>query len=90
MISDYENGRTIPASAVAAGFSNTIDEFNTLDLKYSYSFSVNNNDGTLSVGVNNATDEVAPGAYDLSNFSYDSRQHDPRGKIVNVGLKISF
>ena len=43
----------------------------------------------LSLGVKNALDEEVPMFYDTANFSYDTRQHDPRGRTIFIGLKYS-
>ena len=89
MISDYETTNPPNALGVANGLGQEIDEFNVLDLKYSYNFDMDDSSLRLSLGVKNATDEEVPMFYDASNFSYDTRQHDPRGKMVYVGLKYS-
>ena len=90
MISDYETTAIPNAMAVSMGLGQDIDEFNVLDLKYTYSFDMDNSNLKLSVGVKNATDEEAPRFYDAANFAYDPRQHDPRGRSVYVGLKYSM
>jgi len=88
-VSEYETTRSIPATALAQGFTKDVDSFNTLDLKYTYSLDTSNHNVKLTVGLNNATDEEAPVVYDAANFSYDPKHHDPRGKMVYVGIKIS-
>ena len=87
MISDYETTSVPNAMGTSMGLGQNIDEFNVLDLKYSYSFDIDDANLKLSLGMKNATDEEAPRFYDGANFSYDPRQHDPRGKVVYVGLK---
>ena len=89
MISDYETTNVPNAMGVGLGLGQKIDEFNVLDLKYSYTFDMEDSSIQFSLGVKNATDEEAPAFYDTSNFSYDTRQHDPRGRIVFIGLKYS-
>ena len=89
MISDYETTNVPNAMGVGLGLGQKIDEFNVLDLKYSYTFDMEDSSIKFSLGVKNATDEEAPAFYDTSNFSYDTRQHDPRGRIVFIGLKYS-
>ena len=87
MVSEYKTTRALDALATARGFGQDIDSFTTLDLKYSYEMGEGVN---LSVGMNNATDESAPIVYDGANFSYDPKHHDPRGKMLFVGMKISL
>jgi iron complex outermembrane receptor protein len=38
----------------------------------------------------NATDEEPPRVWDAANFSFDPRQHDSRGRMAYVGLKVGF
>lgn len=90
MISEYKTTRGIPASAAAKGYSQDIDSFTTLDLKYSYDLEFGDSMITLSAGVNNATDEEAPRVYDAANFSYDGKHHDPRGQMTYLGFKITL
>ena len=40
------------------------------------------------LGIKNIFDEDAPQVYDAANFSYDPRQHDPRGRLTYIGLNI--
>ena len=89
MISDYKTTNVPNAFATSVGLGQDIDEFNVLDLKYSYSFDMDDSNLSLSFGVKNATDEGAPFFYDSANFNYDPRQHDPRGRIVYMGVKYS-
>ena len=68
-----------------------IDSFTTLDLQYGYRteplgpFA----DGIgLSFGVVNATDEEPPGV--ITNGGYDSKVHDPRGRVYYVNATFGF
>lgn len=93
MISDYETDRPFSAGlgpvASARGFTSKIDEFNTLDLKYSYNMDMNDGNLQFTVGLNNVTDEEPPLVYDDANFSYDPKHHDIRGKMLYMGVKFS-
>ena len=89
-VSEYETTRGIPASAAAKGYTQDIDSFTTLDLKYTYDLELGDSMITLSAGVNNATDEEAPQVYDAANFSYDAKHHDPRGMMSYLGFKITL
>ena len=40
--------------------------------------------------MTNAFDEEVPLVYDAANWSYDPKHHDPRGRMVYVGLKYSI
>ena len=43
----------------------------------------------LSAGINNVMDEEVPTVWDAANWSYDSKHHDPRGRMVYLGFKLS-
>tara|TARA_B110000014_G_scaffold9059_1_gene6313 strand:- start:280 stop:2916 length:2637 start_codon:yes stop_codon:yes gene_type:complete len=87
-VSSYETSRPISASAASQGFTKNIDSFFTLDLQYNYLFDLSDYDMQFTLGVKNIFDEEAPRVYDAANWSYDSKHHDPRGRITFLGLKI--
>ena len=89
MISDYETQRPLDAIATSRGFKQEIGEFNTLDLRYNYSFELNESNVQLSFGINNVTDEDAPLVFDATNWAYDPKHHDVRGKMMYFGIKLS-
>ena len=86
-VSDYETTRALDPIAQSRGFTQDIDSFFSVDLKYSYNFEMNDNDLLLTLGMTNAFDEEVPLVYDAANWSYDAKHHDPRGRMVYVGLK---
>lgn len=66
-----------------------IDSHTTLDLRYTYTLEkVANGIATLAVGAINITDEEPPTVLDL--LGYDTKVHDPRGRMFYVNLKYSF
>ena len=79
-VDSYTTSRAVPASAAAMGFDNIIDSWRTIDA----SLTITSTSVILKVSSplsKNLTDEEAPRAYDAANFSYDPKQHDPRGRI---------
>ena len=86
---DYKTTRPLDATAKSRGFSQKIDSFFTVDLMNSYTIEMNDSDLKLSVGVTNLFDEEVPQVYDAANWSYDPKHHDPRGRMVYVGFKLS-
>jgi len=44
----------------------------------------------ISLGGKNITDEEAPRVYDAANFSYDPKQHDPRGQMWYGRVKFAL
>lgn len=93
MVSDYKTNRPFTSGygpiAASLGYTANIAEFNTLDIKYSYNMDMKDSNIKFTLGINNALDEEPPLVFDDANFSYDSRQHDLRGKIVYMGVKYS-
>ncbi len=88
--SSYESTRAVPAAIQAAGFSQNIDSWLTLDLQYAYTFNIGDSEAILTFGGKNITDEEAPAVYDAANFSYDAKHHDPRGQIWYGRIKLRF
>jgi iron complex outermembrane receptor protein len=90
-VSSYETTRPVSASAAAQGFTQDIDSFFTVDLQYNYSFDFNGEDDLkFTLGIKNAFDEEVPQVYDAANWSYDPKHHDPRGRMISVGLKLTM
>jgi iron complex outermembrane receptor protein len=86
--SDYKTTRVLSSSAVELGYNQNIDEWLSIDSRYNYSFEFDENQMQFSLGIKNIFDENAPQVYDAANFSYDPRQHDPRGRLTYIGLKL--
>ena len=86
---DYSTTRPLDAIAQSRGFSQKIDSFFTVDLMDSYTIQMSDSELKLSVGVTNLFDEEVPLVYDAANWSYDPKHHDPRGRMVYVGFKLS-
>ena len=86
---DYSTTRPLDATATSRGFSQKIDSFFTVDLMDSYTIQMSDSELKLSVGVTNLFDEEVPLVYDAANWSYDPKHHDPRGRMVYVGFKLS-
>ena len=90
-VSSYETTRPVSASAAAQGFTQDIDSHFTVDLQYNYAFDFNGEDDLkLTLGIKNAFDEEVPQVYDAANWSYDPKHHDPRGRMISVGLKLTM
>jgi iron complex outermembrane receptor protein len=87
-MSDYKTTRVLSSSATSLGYNQNIDEWLSIDSKYNYSFEFNENQMRFSLGVKNIFNEDAPQVYDAANFSYDPRQHDPRGRLTYIGIKL--
>ena len=85
-ISDYETTRAAPP----AGYSQNIDSMTTFDLQLAHTFNTEPFVTQVTFGMLNATDEEPPLVWDAANFSYDPRQHDGRGRLAYLSLKLGF
>ena len=86
----YKNLRPLPTSAIASGYENRVDSFLVFDIGASKTFVINNNRLKLGLHLMNAFDESAPLLYDSPDFSFDTRLHDPRGRLINLSLDYEF
>ena len=87
-VSDYKTTRAITAAGTATGYfseDGSIDSFTTVDVQYSYNVASEN--VLLTVGLKNAFDEEVPWVFDDTNWSYDPKHHDPRGRMFTLGVK---
>jgi hypothetical protein len=41
----------------------------------------------IKLSVINVFDEAAPRLYDAPDFSFDTRVHDPRGRIIGISFE---
>jgi len=87
-VDSYTTGRAVPASAV--GFDNNIDSWQTVDASYNFNFNIGDTQAVFTLGGKNLTDEEAPRVYDAANFSYDPKQHDPRGRLYYARVKFAL
>ena len=96
-IDGYKNNKTIPQSAIDRGYSNEVDSsflFDlSVDLPLSDLFTINTADGDYELKTNfaiiNLFDEDAPRLYDAPDFSFDTRVHDPRGRMLSIQFEIA-
>ena len=70
----------------------TVDSHFTIDGRYSLNigkyFDVLGEATSLNVGVINAFDEDPPQVF--TNGGFDSKVHDPRGRLIYAGLNLDF
>lgn len=85
-ISSYKTTKASPI----AGYSQSIDSQTTWDLQYSYEFNISEATARVSLGMLNLTDEEPPQVWDAPNFSYDPRQHDARGRMSYLTVKVGI
>ena len=86
----YTNLRPLPAAAISSGYENEVDSFLVFDIGASKIFQIENAELKLGLHLMNAFDESAPLLYDSPDFSFDTRLHDPRGRLINLSLDYEF
>ena len=64
----------------------------SVDLPLSDLFTINAVDGDYELKTNfavlNIFDNDAPRLYDAPDFSYDTRMHDPRGRMLSIQFEL--
>jgi len=89
-VDGYSNERQIPASAISLGYTNYIKSFLVHDFSIKKSFQLSTGELQLGLGVMNAFDKKAPLLYDAPDFSFDTRVHDPRGRLINITVEFNL
>ncbi|MDC1131796.1 TonB-dependent receptor [Gammaproteobacteria bacterium] len=89
-VEGYSNKRQIPTSAISLGYSDYVKSFLVHDfsIKKTYQFSFSEME--IGIGIINAFDKEAPLLYDAPDFSFDTRVHDPRGRLINITAEFNF
>ena len=85
------NERSIPESALSQGYKNKIDNFLVFDLTFRQNFPqfFDNMNFKTSFSIINILDEQPPKIYDAPDFSFDTRVHDPRGRLINIQFELA-
>ena len=91
-ISSYENNRSIPDSAASLGYRSKVDSFLVFDLSFELPIGVLFNNVSLDgkFALINLFDEDPPLLYDAPDFSFDTRVHDPRGRMLNIQFELGL
>ena len=88
-IDGYKNLTPINTKGLNLGYKNIVDSFTVYDLSARKNFVLNKNKMSLELAIINLFDKKAPRLYDAPDFSFDTRVHDPRGKLLQINFKIS-
>ncbi len=89
-IDGYNNERPITGLGVSLGYENKVDSFLVFDISARKSIDLDEGNINLGIAIINALDQSAPRLYDAPDFSFDTRVHDPRGRLVNLNLEYNF
>jgi iron complex outermembrane receptor protein len=86
-IDGYSNERPINSLGTAYGYDNSVNSFLTNDLSIKKLVRTNKGEIDIKLSVINVFDEEAPRLYDAPDFSFDTRVHDPRGRIIGISFE---
>ncbi|MEK9650517.1 MAG: TonB-dependent receptor [Gammaproteobacteria bacterium] len=89
-VSGYSNYRDISPLALSLGYKDKVRDFLVHDLSISKSVAFVNGHLDLVFSIENFLDQAAPLLYDEPDFSFDTRVHDPRGRILKFSLDYNW
>ena len=72
------------------GYSSYIKSFLVHDFSIKKIFLISKNEFEVGLGIMNAFDKKAPLLYDAPDFSFDTRVHDPRGRLLNLTFELNL
>jgi len=80
----YKNYRTISDLGQSLGYKNIVDSFLIVDFSVGSYIEFRGGKIDFKVSIANVLDQSAPRVFDAPDFSFDTRAHDPRGKIIGL------
>ncbi len=86
----YVNERSITGLGLTYGYSNRVKSFFVHDISFNKKLFVTSGDLDLRLYLSNIFDKSAPRLYDAPDFSFDTRLHDPRGRILGLNIEYNF
>ena len=89
-VDGYKNLRAIPEASLTNGYTNKVGSFLVFDIAAVRLIEFKDQQLTLGISLINAFDESAPLLYNAPDFSFDTRLHDPRGRLLNFSLNYEF
>jgi iron complex outermembrane receptor protein len=89
-VEGYSNERQIPSSAITLGYTDYVKSFLVHDFSIKKYFNFSSGQMEIGIGIINAFDKKAPLLYDAPDFSFDTRVHDPRGRLINLSAEFNY
>ena len=86
----YINERTITGLGLTYGYSNQVKSFFVHDISLNKKLFISSSQLDLRLYLSNIFDKSAPRLYDAPDFSFDTRLHDPRGRILGLNVEYNF
>ena len=89
-LDSYFNERTITGLGLTYGYDNQVKSFFVHDISFGKSIDAIKGNLNLNLYLSNMFNKSAPRLYDAPDFSFDTRLHDPRGRIVGLNIEYNF
>ena len=86
----YINEPTITGLGLTYGYSNQVKSFFIHDISFGKNINTTRGNIDLRLYISNIFDKSAPRLYDAPDFSFDTRLHDPRGRILGLNIEYNF
>ena len=86
----YINERAITGLGLTYGYSNQVKSFFVHDISLNKKLFISSSQLDLRLYLSNIFDKSAPRLYDAPDFSFDTRLHDPRGRILGLNVEYNF
>jgi iron complex outermembrane receptor protein len=83
----YKNYRTISDLGQSLGYKNIVDSFLIFDFSVGSYIEFRGGKIDFKLSIANALDQSAPKVFDAPDFSFDTRAHDPRGRIIGLSFE---
>jgi iron complex outermembrane receptor protein len=80
----YKNYRTISDLGQSLGYKNIVDSFLIFDFSVGSYIEFRGGKIDFKLSIANVLDQSAPRVFDAPDFSFDTRAHDPRGRIIGL------
>jgi iron complex outermembrane receptor protein len=89
-VDGYSNERQIPVTAINLGYTNYVKSFLVYDFSVKKTVQLSLGEMEIGIGIINAFDKKAPLLYDAPDFSFDTKVHDPRGRLINLTAEFNL
>jgi iron complex outermembrane receptor protein len=89
-LDSYFNERTITGLGMTYGYDNQVKSFFVHDISFGKSIDATRGNLNLNLYLSNMFNKSAPRLYDAPDFSFDTRLHDPRGRILGLNIEYNF
>jgi hypothetical protein len=86
----YYNERTITGLGLTYGYENQVKSFLVHDISFGKNIDTTRGNLNLNLYLSNMFNKYAPRLYDAPDFSFDTRLHDPRGRILGLNIEYNF